>query len=241
MRPKILIAVPVYGGVDPFFVQSLVTAIIEHQARRPAPYEIAFRMNLGDSLVPRARNTLAGEFLKSGSTHLLFLDSDLIWGLDMIDALLARDLPIVGGLYPKKQAKLDWVCNIIEGEEEDGTGLLRVKYTGTGCMLIRREVLEEMMRAFPEIAFDADAGSVPGHDFFSVGRYRFPSGASRYLSEDWYFCQRAIDLGFPVHVDCRVVLKHVGQMIYPIEDPFTKEPEPLPSNFDDMARAQAGC
>ncbi len=36
-----------------------------------------------------------------------------------------------------------------------------------------------------------------------------------------FFCQRALDLGYKVFADTRVVLKHCGDCVYPIEDPFT--------------------
>jgi hypothetical protein len=39
----------------------------------------------------------------------------------------------------------------------------------------------------------------------------------RYLSEDWFFCERALRLGYEIFADTRVVLKHVGEAIYPLK------------------------
>ena len=215
---KVFVALPVYGGFHPFFVGPLM------QLQMEPPCSITIRQCPGDSLVARARNKLAAEFLQSDCTHLLFLDTDLIFTPEQIARLVSHDEPIVGGLYPKKQPKLEWVINMLDGTatEPDARGLQRVKYLGTGCLLIAREVFTRMIEAHPEIAYTPDRQ--PGRtewDFFSCGVFAFADGSRRYLSEDWYFCQRALDLGYPVHADVHVVLKHVGDCVYPLEDPFT--------------------
>lgn len=38
----------------------------------------------------------------------------------------------------------------------------------------------------------------------------------RYLSEDWYFCQRWLDMGGTVYLDTGTILKHIGPAIYPL-------------------------
>lgn len=43
------------------------------------------------------------------------------------------------------------------------------------------------------------------------------SPVGRYLSEDWFFCQRWLDMGGQVFNHCNVVLKHVGSAIYPLK------------------------
>lgn len=172
--------------------------------------------NVGDSLVSRSRNVLAAEFLKTDCTHLLFIDTDLIFSPDHVARLVSHDKDIVCGLYPKKQRKLAWVCNMIAGEEANENGLQRIKYAGTGFLMIHRRVFESMIAAHPEIAYNPDAEEEGSKwDLFPVGVYK-----KRYLSEDWFFCQRALDLGFDVWADTRVILKHVGEMIYPVDNPF---------------------
>jgi FkbM family methyltransferase len=50
--PIVFLAVPVYGGVDPFFHQSMMD-LIRHT---PRPYGLYVKEHVGDSLVSRARN-----------------------------------------------------------------------------------------------------------------------------------------------------------------------------------------
>jgi FkbM family methyltransferase len=212
---KIFVGLAVYSGYHPLFIASLL-----HLLQAP-PCAISVKQWPGDSLVCRARNVLAAQFLQTDCTHLLFLDTDLIFSTEQIAHLVSHDELIVAGFYPKKQKVLDWVLNTIEGETPDERGLQRVKYAGTGCLLIAREVFERMIEAHPEIEFTPDREVGVKHwDFFSVGVYHYPDGTRRYLSEDWYFCQRALDLGIPVHADARVELKHVGDFVYPLEDPL---------------------
>ena len=217
---KVFVALPVYGGLDVFFTQSLLKFLNE------PPCPIALRMNPGDSLVSRSRNTLTADFLESDCTHLLFIDTDLIFSSEQVARLLAHDKDIVAGFYPKKQeGPVQWVCNAHLGEPRPigPDGLQEVRYMGTGFILVKRCVFERMIARYPELAFKADHRDRIEHDFWSVGVYRDASAYNtpevqpgRYLSEDWLFCQRALDCGFQVWGDTRVVLKHVGQAIYPL-------------------------
>jgi len=212
---KVFLGLPVYGGYDPHFVTSLMSLL----GHRPCP--LVVHPCIGDSLVARARNRIAAKFLKSDCTHLLFIDTDLIFSPEHIARLISHDVPVVAGLYPKKQTELAWVCNTLPDVEADERGLQPVRYAGTGCLMIERGVLERMIGRYPEIEYDPDDGDEPGvkWDFFSCGVYKCPdSGLRRYLSEDWWFCQRARDLGYTVWMDTQVVMKHVGQMIYPLQE-----------------------
>jgi hypothetical protein len=71
-----------------------------------------------------------------------------------------------------------------------------------------------MIKQFPEIMYIQEGTSVKMHDFWSVGVHQ-PS--KRYLTEDWWFCQRALDLGYKVWGDSKVMLQHEGRAIYPLE------------------------
>jgi hypothetical protein len=176
----------------------------------------------GDSLVSRARNTLTASFLASDCTHLLFIDTDLIFSGEQIARLLDHQVPIVGGFYPKKQdGPLAWVCNAHPHfpPPDEATGLQSLRYIGTGFLLVERSVFTRMIEAHPQIAYTADQTARPEHDLWPVGVHD-----GRYLSEDWAFCQRALDLGIPVLGDTRVILKHIGTAVFPLQ---SQQPELL--------------
>lgn len=235
---KLFVALPIYGAVDPFFLQSIVQLI--HQP----PCHIQFAPLVGDSLVSRARNTLTAQFLRSDCTHMLFIDSDLIFSCDHIRRIMSHPEPLVGGLYPKKQqGDVAWVINThINPPPPTERGLQEVRYVGTGFMRIARHVFEDMIIGGAVQPYKPDHAEATEYDFWSVGVYPIEgSPRGRYLSEDWYFCQRWLDLGGQVYADTRIVLKHCGHAIYPLRtqessflQPFVQA-APLPRPGDNGA------
>jgi FkbM family methyltransferase len=207
MTPKLFVGLPCYQDMPAVFVRCLASLI------QNPPCSLQVKLAIGDSLVSRARNSLTADFLASDCTHLLFIDTDLIFSSEHISRLLSHSVAIVGGFYPKKQdGDLAWVCNaLLENHPpETAAGLQQLRYIGTGFMLVEREVFERMIDG--TIAYRADHTGRDEHDFWRVGVYQ-----GRYLSEDWFFCQRALDLGYHVYGDTRVILKHWGSTSFPLK------------------------
>lgn len=214
-KPKLFIALPIYFHIDPHFFRCAMKLMAEFSVNcKVQPF-------VGDSLIPRCRNTISRAFLQSDCTHLLMIDSDLVFSNDHIKRILSHDEDVVGGFYPKKkEGSVDMVCNALEPQPDmDERRLTSLKYIGSGFLCISRRVLEKMIEVYGEqIAYTHDDdGKTIEHDFWSVGVYRFPDGTKRYLSEDWYFCQRALDLGFKVYGDNGITLRHSGNALYPLQ------------------------
>lgn len=232
---NLALAVPFYGTVPAQWMKSLL------MLRERPPCNMRLIEVIGDSLVARARNTLTHIFLQSDSTHLLFLDSDVIIHPDHIARLISHDLqkyPLICGLYPKKRPDLQWVCNGFEAAPLVGNqdGLAAVKYAGTGCMLIARTLLEQIMERWPQRKYVADSDEThqgERYDFFPCGPRNLilpdlpgiDPGKERYLSEDWAFCEMTRALGHPVMVDPQIQLQHLGTIAYPIDHNQTRPPE----------------
>lgn len=209
---KLFIGIPINSSVHPLFMQCLLAL----QTEKPCDLEI--HVAHGDG-VARARNQLSAKFLKTDCTHLLFLDCDLMFGADHISRLLSHNEDIVGGFYPKKQdGDLEWVINgTLEPSVPDARGLHPVRYIGTGFMLIARRVFERMIEAYPDIMYFQDGPDRPQQwDFWPMGVYVSKDGNRRYLSEDWYFCQRWLDIGGQVFGDIHVIVKHIGTVVFPL-------------------------
>ena len=148
--------------------------------------EISFFYLFNESLITRARNYLADEFLRSKATHLMFIDSDI--GFDPQDVLAlaaiaepGSDKDIVCGPYPKKTIswekikravdrgfadenpnKLekyvgDYVFNPVEGVTEIKVNEpAEVLEGGTGFMMIQRSAFEKYAKAYPELMYKPD-------------------------------------------------------------------------------------
>lgn len=99
-KAKLFVATPMYGGNC---VGLYMKACLDLQGMcMKYGIEVRFSFLFNESLITRARNYLVDEFLRSGFTHLLFIDSDILFNPEDILALLALDKDVIGGPYPKK-------------------------------------------------------------------------------------------------------------------------------------------
>jgi hypothetical protein len=220
---RVFIGIPIYGSAPALFISSLTA----FAAAMPIHARISFKV--GDSLVSRARNSLTADFLASDCTHLLFIDSDLGFTPQDIVRITSHNEHVVGGIYPlKTEGALQWCGN---GSVEDAPtvvredGLQEVRFIGTGFLCISRDAFVKI------IAHDHDGLCVyesdsPGHrsefDFWRVGVRPTADKRRRYLSEDWYFCQRWLELGGKVFADTRVILRHEGRAVWPLQSQQTE-------------------
>jgi GT2 family glycosyltransferase len=101
-------------------------------------------------------------------------------------------------------------------------GLIEVLDAGTGFMLIKRDVLEQMITAFPEIKYVRDMTSLNADgsiDRTTDTQYALFDGSideesRRYLSEDYTFCRRWQKIGGRIWTDPEIVLNHVGTHVF---------------------------
>jgi len=211
MKPrKIFIGLPCYDGWSPKFAASLYSAL------PGAPPAILHTLD-GDSLIPRARNNLAAEFLESDATHLLFLDTDLEFSREGLHRLIAHDRDVVGGVYfQKRHDRLIPVLNGHEGHEIGENGTQQVKHLGTGLMLIARHVFERLIEGGAVKRYfscDDEAKQRWSYDFFPIG----VGPDERYESEDWAFCRLVEEAGMEVWADWGFQARHHGHGVYPCE------------------------
>lgn len=163
----------------------------------------------GCSVVSKARNTLVAEFIKSGCSDLLFIDSDIEFDPQDIIRLLAwgTEKDIVGGVIPTRKKDHPYIATLLEDEKGhfkfDG-GLVEALRLGTAFMLIRDYVLKTMIERHPEWSYKNVDGSVH-HSIFD-----FRSTTEQYIGEDYNFCDRARAEGFRVFIDPEIKLDHYG-------------------------------
>ena len=183
-KRKLFLAVPMYGGMAAgMFAKSVadLTALCTNHGIELRSY---FLFN--ESLITRARNYCVDEFMRSGCTHMMFIDSDI--GFDPRDvlAMLAlqsddTEYDVLAGPYPKKcisweKIKLavdkgvaDEDPNVLEKYVGDyvfnpkaGSGQIRidqpveVSEVGTGFMMTRRSTFEKFRDAYPQYSYKPD-------------------------------------------------------------------------------------
>ena len=89
--------------------------------------------------------------------------------------------------------------------------LARVKHLATGFMLIKRDTIEKMSKAFPSTKYVDDVGFLSGKEndhAFALFDCGVEDG--HYCSEDWLFCTRWAKMGGDVWADVTINLNHTG-------------------------------
>ena len=229
---SLFLAMPVYRQMDCFTAQALIKLTAEQLTK--SEFGMKIKMHIGECPIGRARNDLTHEFLQSDCSHILFVDSDIVFSYEQVKKILACDEDIVGGFYVKKQdGPVAPVCNTLNTVDKPrADGLVRVKYMGTGFLRISRRVFEVMIQEKGkelEYLDDRDHKTVK-HDFWRMGvAVDCVTGVKRWLSEDWQFCQFAIECGFDVWADASILLQHSGSICFPLKTqlPELYSPEQL--------------
>ena len=177
-KKKLFVATPMYGGQC--FGMYAKSALDLQGLCAQYGIEVRFSFIFNESLITRARNYLVDEFLRSGFTHLLFIDSDIHFDPRDVIALLAMDKDVIGGPYPKKSIKWnavkeavkknpeiepgelekvagDFVFNPAPGTEKFSVAEpIEVLEIGTGFMMVKRHVFDRFREAYPEFSYRPD-------------------------------------------------------------------------------------
>jgi hypothetical protein len=181
---KIFLATPMYGGVCHGAYTKALADLMILATKHAIDVKLYFMFN--ESLITRARNYLADEFLRSGYDYLLFIDSDIHFEAQDVlvlshFAINNNDMDIICGPYPKKAISWEKIKQAVDRGFADKNPLLleefvgdyvfnpadgitqfkidepvEVKEGGTGFMLIKREAFEAWDKAYPERSYKPD-------------------------------------------------------------------------------------
>lgn len=152
------------------------------------------------SFLPRNRDALTRDFLASGATHMLCVDSDIGWHPSQVQQLIDADREFVGGIYCQKSPELLIPTKLV-GELSE---VCEVEHLPAGFLLLRRSVIEKMIRAYPELRYDYG---------YALWSYSFERGVT-YAQEDVAFCRRWRALGEPIWMHTGVVVPHYGDVAF---------------------------
>ena len=235
---NILIGVPCYGGnAQTGFLQSVMKLqklFIEQGVRHE------FAWISGESLIPRARNSIFQKFSSNKEfTHLFFIDSDITFRVESVINLLLSNLELCGVSYPKKELNWDRIKYLIKKGVNDKDlfnsmsdmnynldylksdkgyylnmlgGFVQVKDVPTGFMMIKRIVSDLLMLNYPERKYKNNVAGYGTGDFYDFFGVGIVNGI--YLSEDYFFCDLCRKIGIDLFLDTESTLVHTGQQDY---------------------------
>lgn len=236
---KLFVATPMYGGMCAgSYTQAVIQAIPTLSANG---IETTFSFMFNESLIQRARNALANLFMKSESDYLMFIDADIRFNPTDIVHMIRADKDIICGIYPKKE--INWITvkmamdkGIPFEKMKDYTGSFVVNLVdyanevtvpvhepieifngGTGFMLIKRSVFEEMSKVVP--AYMNDVTDLAGNmgmreeikEYFATS---IEPNSKRLLSEDYHFCRTWREMGGKIYAAPWCDLAHVGTFVF---------------------------
>ena len=205
---KLFIGIPAYDGKLNIKTAFALAQLVPEAARFGVDIFLSDISNC--SIITMARNALVHEFLKTDSTHLLFIDADVVVKPNDVMRLLAQggQKDISAGAYPRRAKDKKFFTDLFLNDSGDlvfDGSLMRVKRVGTGFMLIQRRVIEEMIAAHPEWAYENK-----GKNETMSAVFDFDIVDGQYVGEDYLFCDRATAMGYEVYIDVEISLPHIG-------------------------------
>lgn len=229
---KVCIATPCYAGQVTVAYTSALVATVD--VLRQVGVSCRLLFNPADSLVTRARDYLAAQFLHDpDATHLMFIDADIGWEPAAVARLLSRGRDIVGGAYPIKAVNWDDIDAAARAGRVDSRrhatrfvfdpvgdrlafegDLAPVKWLGTGFMMISRPALGRVIAETDPPWYRNPFTAVNEHPAPAEIPHLFRSEVADdegiLLSEDYLFCREARRAGLTIHLDRSVRLTHSG-------------------------------
>ena len=196
---RLLIAVPSTGLMAADFVKSLVK-LTEHLQREGIAHHVEI---MAGTLVYLARNSLACKAINENFTHLLFLDSDMVFHENIVEDLLFCGKDFVCGAFqsrrPPYSSCVFTSLKPVERVKEYGMEPFQVAGCGMACTIISTEVLKQVQCKY-------GACFQPTPDF----------------GEDLAFCWRAKQVGAEIWCEPTARVGHIAQVpIWPGEEPAT--------------------
>lgn len=192
---KLLIAVPSTDYMHADFVKSLVN-LTGRLNRDGVRHQVEIRAG---TLVYLARNSLACKAINEEFTHVLWLDSDMVFTENLLEDLTFCGKDFVCGAFssrrPPYHSCVFTSLNPVDRVKEYGTQPFKVAGCGFACVLISTEILKEVHTCY-------------GNCFTPTKEF----------GEDLAFCDRAVKTGFEIWCEPTARIGHIAHVpIYPEE------------------------
>lgn len=216
VKPRLFIASPSYSGdFNHNFVASLLKTTKDLK-EHGIGYEVYF--SLFDSLVGRARNDLADNFLKSDCTHILMVDADQGWDETAPRKMLSYNREFMTGAVPGRKAEETYALKIQVNRnmtpKVDSEGLLYCDTNGVAFAVIERGVFEKI-KEYKKYY------NQPVYPYF---QHRYYENGDHY-GEDAFFIKSWKDAGGDVWIYPNITFTH-GPITANYHEFLLKQPKP---------------
>ena len=237
---KIMVCTPCHSDVSMHYTQAVLKFQLECMKKN---IMVSFSL-LKSSLVTQGRNLCVAEFLnhKDNYDYLLFIDSDISFKPETIFKMIDADKDIIACPYPMKMFETDkmwkkiketdmvksekdllssgymYPIKISKNELIVDKGVMEVTHAPTGCMLIKRNVIDKLIAKHPELEIYQptviNGKETKKENFYNLFDTLHDLETKRYFGEDFGFCQRWTDIGGKVYVYVMDHISHIGDHEY---------------------------
>ena len=245
---SIFVATPVHSECSIHYTQALLEL---QKIAFQKKIKIKFQL-MKSSLVTQGRNLCVAGFLESDFTHMLFIDSDIYVQAESILKMIERDKDVISIPYPLKTMMWDKAMDRIHdnqiksikdlktalntypmrvADDNDirvNKGVMEVTHSPTGCMLIKRDVINKLIKAYPDKGI-VQKTVINGEYVDKPHMWNFfdcihDPETKTYLGEDFSFCKLWKDIGGKCYAYIGDTIVHVGEHQY--EGRFVDELKP---------------
>lgn len=206
-RPSVRVVMPVHGRIEPYTAYSLLEAQ-KYMTKKGYKFNVEF--HIGESLINRARDVVAHNFLNEPDPHdyLMCIDSDIKFPKDSIHHLVQHQKRVVGANYRHKCSIERYAGRALKPYEP----LSQAEFLPTGFMLVHRDVFKELIKRRLELGIKKYGTQDLGEVYQFYPTYVCKEGGL--LSEDWGFTRLIQKAGIKTWMDNRIMLGHIGRAIW---------------------------
>jgi hypothetical protein len=207
---KVMIGTPCYDGkIDVWYAHSLMNTIKMSKEKDVEifPLWVSF-----DALIQRARNDTVQTAIEMDVDELIWIDSDIEWQPEWFFKLLEHPVDVVGGTYPKKGDKEEYVIHQTQRKIKDPvTGLIEVDGLGTGFVRMNRTAIQYLWNS--SVMYIDPKDNKERRMIFDVEIRNYKGTPSMY-SEDIIAFLKLKEGGFKIWMDATMTCNHIGQKKY---------------------------
>jgi len=196
---KLCVGMPTLGSVRSETMYCVITSLFHTVAKTGCGIHLIFPAG---GMCDDARRKCAQEALDIGASHLMFIDSDMVFPDNGIVTLASRDKQVIGANYNMRMK-----AGFSTVKMDDGQGnivpmagnllpntLFKCYAIATGFMLIETAVFRKITKPWFSYSYDEEGDYTRG--------------------EDVYFCEKVRGKGIEVWCDPTIRVGHIGEYVY---------------------------
>lgn len=177
-----------------------LASLVAYLAEFPIFEEVDLKIAKNCSSLSNSRQSMLDECIRSGASHILWLDDDMVFPADLCHCLFSHNKRLIGcNSLVKNPDYLHYTAKGVDGgvlASKGKTGIEEVESVGLALFLMETDVIRKNPKPHFEVVWNAEKQS--------------------YTGEDVYFCRKLRKSGEKIFIDHAAsnLCGHVGSLVY---------------------------